>query len=176
MRYFTPELLERSASLDNDVADAAEQEWERAIAQAKRRWRKIAKAFPMSVQRFEAQSVCLHDARVLSMARQGNTFVVIAQREPPAHELVLLTFTIDADPVIKPDAALGHGDDLAVTWLYEEWDVDRGGRCWFEVLLSNGWSVRLRFRDFRFRVLPQILPATNGQAMPQGKPAMPRSA
>lgn len=176
MRYFTPELLERLASLDDDVADAAEQEWERAIAQAKRRWRKIAKAFPKSVQRFEARSVCLHDARVLSMACAGTTFVVIAQREPPAQELVLLTFTIDADPIIEPDAAPGHGDDLAVTWLYEEWDVDRRGRCWFEVLLSNGWSVRLRFRDFRFRVLPQILPATNGQAMPQGNPAIPRSA
>src|SRR5260370_28472583 len=134
MRYFTPELLERSASLDDDVADAAEHEWERAIAQAKRRWRKIAKAFPKSVQRFDAQCVCLHDARVLSMARQGNTFVVIAQREPPAQDLVLLTFTIDADPVIEPDAAPRHGDGLAVSCVYEERDVGQCGLGLCDVL------------------------------------------
>jgi hypothetical protein len=101
------------------------------------------------------------------MARQDDTFVAILHREPPGHEIVLLIFTLDEAPLIEPDAVPGHGDSHTITWLYEEWDLDRRGRCWLEVLLSNGWSVRLRFRDFRFLIMPQILPAANGQAAEQ---------
>ncbi len=170
MKYFTPELLERLASSNDAVADAADQEWERALVRARRRWHKIRTAFPEAVQRFEEQRVCLHDARVLSMARQDDTFVAILHRQPPGQEIVLLIFTLDEDPVIEPDVVPGHGDGHTITWLYEEWDLDRRGRCWFEVLLSNAWSVRLRFRDFRFLILPQILPAANGQAVEQAAP------
>jgi hypothetical protein len=167
MKYFTPELLERLASTNDAVADAADQEWERAIVRARRRWHKIQTAFPENVRQFEEQRVCLHDARVLSMARQDDTFVAILHREPPGQEIVLLIFTLNEDPVIEPDVVPGHGDNHTISWLYEEWDLDRRGRCWFEVLLSNGWSIRLCFREFRFLILPQILPAANGQASEQ---------
>jgi hypothetical protein len=163
MNYFTPDLLERLASSDGDVADDANKEWDRAIVLAKRRWQKIKTAFPEAAQNFEHQGVCLHDAQVLSMARKGDTLVVVLRQEPPSQDMVLLSFTLDAEPVIDPDAVLGHGDGSVITWLDEEWDLDRQGRCWFEVLLSNAWSVRFRFRDFQFLVLPQFLPAQNGR-------------
>src|SRR5439155_2117964 len=108
-------------------------------------------------------------------AQSGATLVMILQREAPARDVVLLTFTLTEDPVIDRKAISGHGDGNRVTWLYEEWDVDRRGRCWFEVLLSNGWSVRLCFSDFQFLVLPQILPARSGPAR-RRKTAVPRSA
>ena len=60
-----------------------------------------------------------------------------------------------------------------MTWLYEEWDVDRQGRRWFEVLLSNGWTVKLRFRDFQFLIVRQLSPTKNGQV---GQPALHQSA
>jgi hypothetical protein len=164
MKYFTPKLLERLASADDAVADAAEEEWERAIVRSRRRWHKVQSAFPEAVQHFEKQHVCLHDARVVSMARRDDTFVAILHREPPGQEIVLLIFTLDEDPVIEPDVVPGHGDGHTINWLYEEWDLYRRARCWFEALLSNGWSLRLRFRDFRFLILPQILPAANGKA------------
>jgi hypothetical protein len=176
MKYFTPELLKRIASPDDRVADEAHAEWERALVRARRRWQKIKRGFPEAVQRFEEAPVCLHDAEVLSMARKGDTFVMALRLEPPSADLVLLTFVLDEEPRIDPRAVPGHGDGRVITWLYEEWDLDRRGRCWFEVLLSNAWSVRFPFRDFHFLVLPQILPARDGQVV-QGLPtAAPRSA
>jgi hypothetical protein len=172
MKYFTPELLERLASANDAVAVAADLEWECAIVRARRRWHKIQTAFPRAVRHFEEQRVCLHDARVLSMARQDATFVAILHHDSPQQEIVLLIFTLDQDPVIEPDVVPGHGEGQPITWLYEEWDLDRRGRCWFEVLLSNAWSVRLRFRDFQFLILPQILPAANGQASEQAASVM----
>jgi hypothetical protein len=175
MKYFTPALLERLASPDDEVADAAHGEWERARARWKRRWPKIKSAFPETVRRFEAASVCLHDARVLSLVRNGETLVVVLQREVPAQDVVLLTFTLAEEPVIGTEGVPGHGDGHVVAWLYEEWDIDRRGRCWFAVLLSNARSVRLCFRDFQFLILPQILPAQDGHAR-RGETAVPRSA
>jgi hypothetical protein len=176
MRYFTPELLERIASADDDVADAAHEEWEQAIVRSKRRWQKIQKAFPQAVGRFEEESVCLHDARVVSIARASDTVAMVLRAGPPAEDVVLLTFTRDGQPVIDPNALPGHGDGRVVTWLYEEWDLDRGGRCWFEVLLSNGWSIRCRFRDFTYLVLRPLLPARDGPVADGPPAAVPRSA
>jgi hypothetical protein len=176
MKYFTPELLERIASPDDAVADTANLEWERAIVRSKQHWPRIQAAFPEDVRLFEQEAVCLHDAQVLSMGAEGETFVAVLQREPPAEKLVLLTFTLVEEPVIDPHAIEGHGDHDFVTWLYEEWDLDRRKRCCFEVLLSNGWSVRLRFRDFHFQILPRILPARNGQSAKRLSPMVSRAA
>src|SRR5579864_4329262 len=110
MRYFTPELLKRLASSNDDVADAADKEWERAIGLARRRWRSIRRAFPEGVQVFEDEGICLHDARVVSVARRGDTLVLILEKEPPAKEVVLLTFTLIGEPFIDPEAVPGHGD------------------------------------------------------------------
>ncbi len=71
----------------------------------------------------------------------------------PAGSLAVLTFTLDGDPHIDQKAFPGGPDSTGVEWLYEEWDVDRHLRCWFKVLLSNGWSVRLPVRAFDFRVV-----------------------
>jgi hypothetical protein len=164
MKYFTPDLLERVGSLDDEIADAAHEEWERALVRCRRRWQKIKAAFPRAVQRFEAESVCLHDAQVLSMGRQGYTFVIVLKMEPPSDEMVLLTFDLAGDPRIDPTAVAGHGDDHFVTWMYEEWDLDRNQKCQLEVLLSNGWSVRLPFRDFQYLVGRDLLATRNGPA------------
>jgi hypothetical protein len=176
MKYFTPDLLERLASPDEKVADAADAEWEGALVRWRRHWQKIRPALPEAVRRFEDQHVCLHDAQVLSMAGVGETFVVVVRREPPSPDVVVLTFTLDAEPVITRDVVPGHGDAGVVTWLYEEWDLDRSRRCWFEVLLSNGWSLRLRFRDFQFLVLRQLVPAPADPVSADGPTTMPRSA
>src|SRR5262245_49494430 len=176
MKYFTPELLERGASLDNDVADAAEDEWEQALVRYRRRWKKIRPFFPKEAQRFRDESVCLHDAEVLGMGRQGKTWIVTVQPEPPARSLVTLTFTLDGEPTIDPAALPPEGEGAPITWMYEEFDLDRHKQCWFEVLLSNGWSVRLPFRDFRFLIAQRILPAPADTPVAAPAAVMPRSA
>ncbi|HYT93949.1 MAG TPA: hypothetical protein VEL76_34840, partial [Gemmataceae bacterium] len=157
-KYFTPDLIQRGNSLDDDVADAANDEWERAIVRSNRRWKTIRNAFPKAVQRFDENQVCLHDAQLLSMGRQGDTFVMVLQPEPPAQTMVLLTFTLDDEPVIDTKALPDRENYAYVTWMYEEFDLDRRKRCTFEVLLSNGWSVKLLFRDFQYLITQQLFP------------------
>jgi hypothetical protein len=157
MNYFTPDLIQRGNSLDDDVADAASEEWEKAIRRYQRRWDKIKAAFPEEVRRFDDEAVCLHDAYVLSIARQGETLVMVLQAGPPSRNAVVLTFTLLDDPEIEtvlPDRPQ-HGP---VLWMYEEFDLDRRKRCTFEVLLTNGWSVKVRFRDFHFLVAERLFP------------------
>jgi hypothetical protein len=178
MKYFTPELLGQVQSDDDDVMAAAHDEWERAIIRYRRRWRKIHDVLPHSVQKFHDDWVCLHDAELLSMGRQGDQFVMVLQPEPPAKTLVVLTFTLEGDPVIDPIALADGTPGDYVIWLYEEFDLDRQKRCVFEVLLSNGWSVKLRFRDFHYLIADRLFPVPKAavQAPPSAQPAISKPA
>jgi hypothetical protein len=176
MRYFTPELLSRIRSLDEDVSAAAHQEWERALVNYQRRWAKIKAAFPEGVRRFEEDPVCLHDAQVLSMGQQGDTFAIVSQLEPPSRQLVVLTFTLDEEPIIETTAFPGKKESSYISWMYEEFDVDRRKKCWFRLLLSNGWVVKLCFRDFQCLIAQTILPVTNGHVRRVSPAAIPQSA
>src|SRR6516165_7257057 len=148
MKYFTPDLLARFKSADEDVFAEAHEEWDQAIRRYHRRLAKIKGTLPEGVRRFRAEHLCLHDAQVLRMGRQGDSFIMVLETEPPEQQLVVLTFTVDEEPQIDRSVLPGREDSSFVTWLYEEWDLDRRNRGGFEVLLSNGWSVKLRFRDF----------------------------
>jgi hypothetical protein len=173
MKYFTPELLREVQSDDEDVSADAHDKWDRAIARYHRHWRKIRAAFPKSVQRFNDDSVCLHDAEVLSIGREGDQFVMVLQPEPPAQTMVVLTFTLDDESVIDPQALPGREGRTWAHWMYEEWDLDRQKRPTFEVLLGNGWSVKLRFRDFQYLIAQRIFPVPEVRSDPAFPPAPP---
>jgi hypothetical protein len=163
VKYFTPDLLNRVRSQDEDVSADAHDEWEKAIQRSERRWRKIKGAFPKSVRRFDADYVCLHDADVLRMGRTKDTFIFFLETEPPASRPVVLTFTLDGEPAIETGTLLHARQGIPVHWLYEEWDVDRRQRLTFEVLLSNGWVIKLPFRDFHYLIADPIAPTANGE-------------
>jgi len=169
-------LLTRIRSADEEISAEAHQEWEQAIIRSRRRWQKIQAAFPKKVQRFEEDQVCLHDAQVLSMGQHGRTFIIVLQTEPPTQQMVLLMFTLDQEPQIDTTALPGKPDSSYVTWMYEEFDLGRHKQCTFEVLLSNGWAVKLRFQDFHFLMGQQILPPKNDRAARVSPPPIPRSA
>jgi hypothetical protein len=173
MKYFTPDLIQRGNSRDDDVADAASEEWERAIVRSERRWKKIRSAFPAAVQQFNDDQICLHDAEVLSIGQEGDRFVIVVEPEPPARTVVLLTYTLDGEPVIDPTALPDREGVSRPLWMYEEWDLDRQKRCLFEVLLTNGWSVKLRFRDFQYLIAQRLFPVPKEAAEPARPPAPP---
>lgn len=176
MKYFTPELLNRVRSADDDVADAADDEWERAIKRSNRRWRRIRSAVPEGVRRFEDAPICLHDAEVLGMGREGDTFVWLLETEPPSSKPVVLTFTLEEAPTVQTGTLTNARQGRPIYWYYEEWDLDRRKRPTLEVLLSNGWVVKLVFRDFHYLVAEPILPSVNGQAAQAAGAPVPRSA
>jgi hypothetical protein len=176
MRYFTPELYARGNSPNQAEARGVEEEWEAALRRYERRWKKIRAAFPQAVRNFDEAQVCLHDAEVLHLARQGERFVIVLQPGAPAQTLVILTFTLTEDPVIATELLPETVRTRRLVWLYEEFDLDRGGQCCFEVLLSNGWVVQLRFRDFQFLVGQKILSAPDVPAGQSADSTVPRSA
>jgi hypothetical protein len=174
MKYFTPDLIQRGDSLDDDVADAAEEEWEQALVRYGRRWRKVRAALPKTVRQFHDEDrVCLQSAQLLSMGRQGDALVMVLEPEPPAQTVVILTFTLDGEPVIDPQALPGREGRTFVTWMHEEWDLDRQSRFCFEVLFTNGWSVKLRFRDFQYLIAQRLFPVLKVIVDPAFPPAQP---
>jgi len=176
MKFFTADLIEKLNSRDDDVALPAHDEWERAIVRSDRRWKKIKQFFPKEVQRFDEESVCLHDAYVLGMGQVGNRFLFILQLEPPSRALVILTFTLDGGPVIDEQALADHPAIDRPLWMYEEFDIDRQKKLTFSVLLTNGWEVKLRFRDFQYLIAQPVLTPVNGQVVAASGKAAPQTA
>jgi hypothetical protein len=166
MKYFTPELIVRCQTDEDDLIEEVHEEWERAIVRSERRWQKIRSTFPAAVQRFNDDQVCLHDADLVSLGQEGDHFVIVVQPEPPARTVVLLSFTLDGEPTIDRTALPGREGHTHAHWLYEEWDLNRQKRCLFEVLFSNGWSVKLRFRDFQYRIAQRLFPVSQAAAEP----------
>jgi hypothetical protein len=173
MKYFTPELIGRFQSPDDDLIEEIHEEWERAIVRSDRRWQKIRGAFPAAVHRFDDDHVCLHDAELLSIGQEGDRFVIVVQPEPPARTVVILTFTLDGEPTIDQTALPGREGRTHALWMYEEWDLDSQKRRLFEVLFTNGWSVKLRFRDFQYRIARRLFPVLTTAADPAFPPAQP---
>ena len=170
MKYFTPAILNRLQSDDEDVFASAHDEWETAIVRYRRRWAKIKNEFPESVRRFKQARVCLHDAELLSMGREGEALVMVLQPEPPAETITILTFTLDGEPTIDPAGLPGWESTDYAVWLYEEFDLDRQKRPQFEVLFSNGWSVKLRFHDFHYQIAQRLFPVPRTAAKPAFAP------
>jgi hypothetical protein len=176
MKYFTPELHIRGNSPDESVVHGVEEAWEHAIRRYRRRMKKIHDLLPEGARRFRENHVCLHDAEVLTMGRQGDTFVMVLRKERPSYDLVLLQFTLEGEPIINPSAIPGERADFDVLWMYEEFDVDRQKHCWFSVLFTNGWEVRLPFRELQYLVAQPVLPVPKGGELPKSNEPVPRSA
>src|SRR5437016_14342978 len=121
MKYFTPEHYLRGNSPSAKEMRGIEHAWERALRAYRRRWNRIRHAFPKSVQRFMAGSVCLHDARVLSPTRSGKKLAMILQMEPPSRDLMILTFQLAGELEIDTAALPIRGDSRTVAWLDEAW-------------------------------------------------------
>lgn len=165
MKYFTVDVLNRIRSDDDDVSALAHDEWETALKRYRQREERVKGVLPKEVRRFVDAHICLHDARLLNMGRQDDTFVMILEMEPPSRDLVILTFTLDGEPRIEDTALQGKSAADFVTWMYEEWNLDRRRRFCFSVLLSNGWMVEMAFRDFHYLTVQQVIPSRNGPAV-----------
>jgi hypothetical protein len=118
----------------------------------------------------------LHDARVRSMGRRSDTFVISLQLDVPPNELLTITYTLAGTPEIKQELFPWAAPAATPTWLYEEIELIREGeRSHFihSILFSNGWEARLPFREVRLatayptfplpRTLHPVTPASASQ-------------
>jgi hypothetical protein len=175
MKYFTPELLAKYRSQDDDVADAADEEWERTIAAYAKRLKKIRSKLPEEVRQFMSE-YCLHDAKLIlfGMHKDLPLLAVLLQLEgtssQPGEALALFYKTADGQHVGKPRQS-------ALEWVQcDEFDLDeKQGFFTHSLLLTDGSEIkipfdalsprRLAFNPFgqnldlsRFNITPLTLP------------------
>src|SRR5262249_7233549 len=157
--FFTPDLIVRGSSPKPRVAEAARAEWADALARYRRRWDRLRGAFPPAARRLHDEEGYLHGAELLGMGREGDRFILVLQPGPPAKSGPILRFGRGGWLGIDGEAVRGGNSRGRVPWLCEEFDLDRKKGCGFEVLLSKGWSVKLRFRDLHSLVANRLFPA-----------------
>jgi hypothetical protein len=149
MNYFTRErylALQERGDVAMDAADAA---WAEAVARYDAYLQTIRPEMPEAVREL-LDGFYLHDARVLSMGRRGETFVISLQLDVPPNELLTITYRLAGTPEIKQELFPWSSADAAPAWLYEEIECIREGHqshFVHSILFSNGWEVRLPFRE-----------------------------
>jgi hypothetical protein len=161
MRFFTPELYVQFNSSDDEVADRANERWEKALEEYKRHLESIQTAMPSQVK--EVSALCLHDAEVLGFQQEHH-----AHRpahwpfpQPPIWSAVAIV-TLKQDLIIRSliyllwDTVREHpaGPDwqfskLCKNWLYDEVDVSADGQGAFlhRILFSDGTIVEIPFES-----------------------------
>ncbi len=158
MRYFTPELYVRGQSDDPAVADFVDREWEENLLAYSAHLDATRPRLPATLAEM-LDRYSLHDADVLTVARNEERLTVVLQLDPPVATL-LLTYTLVEPPRID-EAALPlplRSRDHA-QWLYDEVSVVDGKETTYEhsILLSNGWEVCVRFSAFALEKLEPVL-------------------
>jgi hypothetical protein len=157
VNYFTPELMDRLNSPHDAIADAADAEWDRRLEKYERELRQIESQLPEHVRAFN--SLLLHDARVLSLARQGDRLIMVMRKDIPPRDVVTITYTLDAEPFLDREALPPAHRSRVMDYLYNEFDLEREGDATGyteSILFSNGWELRLRFRDVQVTLAEPI--------------------
>jgi hypothetical protein len=176
MKYFTPQLIAQGQSDDDRVRDEQERLWEEAGDHYLAYLATVRPEFPPGLRRIDA-GYYLHDAEILGMGPEGPRFVLVLRLDTPPRSLLTLTYDLVGDPLIDREALPPECrfSDPKVLWQYNEIERSPGKRpTWVEsILLSNGWEVRLPFRDVQVQEVQTLLPdLRNG---PAGVAAVSRS-
>lgn len=159
MKYFTPELYVRLQSCEGDAIDALHAEWERAASAYQRRLKKIRTELPKSLRNL-LDDYYLHDADVLNLAQRSRAFVIVLQLSAPPRNVVVLTYKLVEPASIDSAAFTREYCSQHVQWMFDEVNLKPRKRHFsHDVLLSNGWNIRLTFRDVQVVVAQPLLPA-----------------
>src|SRR6266849_437155 len=148
MNYFTRQRYLALQERGDEAMDAADAAWAEAVARYDAYLQTIRPEMTEAVREL-VDGFYLHDARVLSMGRRGDTFVISLQLDVPPSELLTITYTLAGAPEIKQDSFPWTTAGAAPLWLYEEIELlgARERRHFVHsILFSNGWEVRLLFR------------------------------
>ena len=169
MRYLKPEILARSRSLDDDVSEAAADEWEQALATYNAELDSIRPDLPSAVRALLA-SYSLHDARILSISearRKPRLSLLIQLEGKPTRpgdllELQYLLARTSKQPGLvlvmhgKPDTDLRGKGRIQ----YDEFGKvadDPVEVFSHSLLLTGGVELHIRFTDMKVRALQRVI-------------------
>ncbi len=171
MKYFTPELLALCRSSDDDVAEAAAEKWEHAIAAYNARLRKVRPDLPLGARRL-LKHASLHDAHCVTITTTGNgagkelclTFR-LARSSSKLAGGVELRYSLAGHTTLLLDKARKPSDEpFTPHVLYDEFDREqrRGAKLFtHSLLMSNGLEFQIRFSNLRLRWFGTVLPANS---------------
>jgi hypothetical protein len=143
MRYFTPELYMRLQNLQDLEAD---DEWDRRMERYEAELNRLMPRFPDSVRYY--LNVRLHDALLLSMGLAGPTLTMTCALDPPDTRLAMLTYTLAEPPQFLREVTDATFWSVQPEFMYDEVGLDEAsGAFTNDILLSNGWELRLKFRE-----------------------------
>jgi hypothetical protein len=159
MKYFTTQLFIDLQSSNSAKADRAEDDFEQALVRYRKRLDRIRHELPRAIRHL-ALELQLHDAEVLSLARENGQFLVVLRLPGGAARTVILTYTLTGEPKIDDSALPTRYSSISACWLYDEVDISKAKKDFrHRILLSNGWEVQLPFRDVKIFEADGILPS-----------------
>jgi hypothetical protein len=173
MRYFTRDRYLALQNFQEEAMDAADADWEAAVAAYEAYLQTIRPEMSETVRQL-LDGFYLHDARVLSMGQRGDSFVISLQLDVPPNDLLTITYTLAGPPEVNKETFPWVTDAYTVDWLYEEVElIHQGDRKHFvhSILFSNGWEIRLPFRDVQTTTAFPLLP--HPRYVKTGEPPMP---
>src|ERR1700730_12597863 len=85
MKYLTPQLLDRSRSLNDNTAEVAAADWEQALAAYNTRLQEVRRRLPVGARQLLKQ-VSLHDAQCLTINRAGSELFPTFRLAKGAHK------------------------------------------------------------------------------------------
>jgi hypothetical protein len=160
MKYLIPELVARSRSEDEQVAEAAGEAWERVCAEYNRYLDSVRSKLPAGVNTL-LNRLYVHDARVLALTVEEAPFCSIFLRlDNPPRKLVALKYWLAAAPRLTHHPELAGDGTPLQWWLYDEIEVLEGGPVAgfkHSILFTGGWELELFFSNLRCRRLRKVL-------------------
>ncbi|HKI32314.1 MAG TPA: hypothetical protein VKA46_10635 [Gemmataceae bacterium] len=165
MKYFTPALFARQQNFDTAAMDAADADWEAAEERYEQRLQNLAPLIDPVLKRFEG--ILLHDATVWGISRREDQFVIVLHKDIPPRDVVTLTYTLAGEPLLDHDALPPQFRSRGMQFEYDEFDVGQeSGQPHFthSILFSNGWEIRLPFREVQVMLAQPIYPLPPGQS------------
>ncbi len=172
MNYFTPERYHALQNFDEAAMNAADADWEEAAERYNAYLDTILPELPEPVRQL-LQGFYLHDANVLSMGQREDVFVIVLQLDVPPHDLLTITYTLAEPPLILQGVLPPEDCSPQPGWMHEELEMVCNGTdktYLHSVLLSNGWELRLAFREVKMATAYPYYPL-RGARQPASVPA-----
>jgi hypothetical protein len=158
MRYFTPQRYLALQNADPLAMNAADADWDEAVEHYDAYLQSIIQEIPETVRSL-LDGFYLHDARVLIIGQREDTFLISLQLDVPPKELLTITYTLAGSAKINKQGFSPPGGEHAPVWLYEEIESLRESDKQIfahDILLSNGWVLRIPFSDVKLEVADPV--------------------
>ncbi len=161
MKYFTPELLARYGSPDDQIADAAQAEWEVAAAKYRKHLLSIDGKLPKKLRALQRRYY-LHDATVLFVGVADQVLHMTLQLDAPPRDAILLRYRLVSEVQTVTHPGFGHEEGQPLSWQYDELDIVRHGVLPVveqRILFSNGLEVTIRLQQLSYSTAKSFITA-----------------